>query len=181
MLVFTDGGCINNGKENAIASYAVYINNKIIRGHVMPYEYIYESGVLSCKFISIKPSNNRGELLSLIRSFIEILNAEDSEFIVYSDSQICVKTINEWYPSRLKKGTIHEFKNLDLIKIMMNLFYEIKKSKKIEIIHIKGHQCVKNNISYIQKIIIEGNNIVDKHASEILQKNNLIDYEIIIL
>lgn len=179
MLIFTDGGCINNGKKNARASYAVFMNNSIIRGHVMPFEYIYESNILSCNSTPINPSNNRGELLSLIRAFIEILSNPESDFTVFSDSQICVKTINEWYPNRLKKGTIHEFKNLDLIKIMMKLFYSIKENKTIKIIHTRGHQKITNNMSSEQKKIIGGNDIVDKHASIILHNNTLIDYELI--
>lgn len=179
MLVFTDGGCIGNGKVNAKASYAVYINNMILRGLVMPYEYVYNSGILSYTDRKISPSNNRGELLGLIRAFIEILNIDDNEIIVYSDSQICVKTINEWYPNRLRKGTIHEFKNLDLIRIMMKLYYEIKEIKNIKIVHTLGHQKIKNNMTDDEKKIIIGNEIVDKYTSELLLSKELIEYEVI--
>lgn len=180
MFVFTDGGCIRNGKKDAKASYSVYIDNYIVRGHVMPYEYTCDANnILSNNTNYISPSNNRGELLSLIVAFIEILKNKEDNFIVYSDSQICVKTINIWYPSRLKKGTTHEFKNLDLIKIMMNLYDKIKLTKKIEIIHIRGHQKIKENMTENEKKIISGNELVDKYASEILYVNNIVINEII--
>lgn len=179
MIVFTDGGCIGNGKSNAKASYAVYLDNTIIRGSVMPFEYKYESNILSCIDTKIAPSNNRGELLSIIRAFIEILNREDTKIVVYSDSQICVKTINEWYVNRLRKGTIHEFKNFDLVQIMMSLYYKIKLTKEIKIIHTRGHQKITNNMSEEQKKIIIGNDTVDKYASEVLVMKDLIDYEVI--
>ncbi len=179
MLVFTDGGCINNGKKNAKAAYALYINDYIIRGHVMPYEYEYNLDILSNNGKFICPSNNRAELLALIRAFMEILNFDDTNFTVYSDSQICVKTINEWYPNRLKKGTIHEFKNLDLINIMMTLYNKIKLTKNIEIIHVRGHQTISKNSTEYEKKIIGGNELVDKYATSILHLNTFIDYEII--
>lgn len=179
MLVFTDGGCIGNGYSKAKASYAVYIGDIVIRGHVMPYEYTYDGTNLSCTNVSSKPSNNRGELLSLVRAFIEILKTDSKEVTVYSDSQICVKTINEWYPNRLKKGTVHEFKNFDLVEIMMTLYNKIKEDKNIQIIHTRSHQKINKNMSDDQKKIINGNDIVDKHASEVLHKKELIDYEVI--
>lgn len=179
MLVFTDGGCIGNGKPHAKSSYAVYINNTIIRGHVMPHEYILSNILtLSCNTsVHIQPSNNRGELLSLIKAFMEILNIEDTNITVYSDSQICVKTINEWYDNRLRKGTTHEFKNLDLVEIMMTLYKKIKTCKDIRVIHTRGHQKITCNMSEEQKNIINGNNIVDHHASTILLSKTLIELE----
>jgi ribonuclease HI len=181
MLIFTDGGCIGNGTKKARASFAVYMNNTIIRGHVMPFEYSYHNGILTYTTNEIKPSNNRGELLSLIHAFIEIIKNDLDDIIVYSDSQICVKTINEWYPNRLKKGTIHEFKNLDLIKIMMFIYNNIKEHKNIKILHTRGHQKLNKNITEEQKKIIDGNCIVDKYASDILKVEKIIEYEIIYL
>lgn len=175
--VFTDGGCINNGAKNAKASYAVYIINKVIRGHVLPYEYTYYDNTLkTTTSINICPSNNRGELLSLVKAFIEIdkLNDIQSKYVVYSDSQICVKTINEWYNNRLKKGTVNQFKNFDLIKIMMYLYNKIKETKDITVVHIRGHQSIKKCVSQEQKNIINGNIIVDRYAYDILNKHDVV-------
>lgn len=179
MLVFTDGGCIGNGKYNAKASYAVYIDDTIIRGHVMPYEYVYGPEGLVCNNKPVSPSNNRGELLSLVHAFMEILNRDIDDYIVYSDSQICVKTINEWYPNRLKKGTVHEFKNLDLVQIMMGIYNKVKERCCIKVIHTRGHQKIIKNMSDEQKKIISGNDIVDRYASGVLQMKELLDYEVI--
>lgn len=178
MIFFTDGGCIGNGTSKAVASYAVYFNNTVIRGHVMPYEYKDD---LTTSNVNAKPSNNRGELLAIIHAFIQILKMDDqNNFIVYSDSQICVKTINEWYESRLRKGTTNSFKNIDLIEIMMKLYNQIKLlGKKIEVVHVRSHMKITDKMSEKEKMIVNGNNIVDKYASEILKNKKLIDYEII--
>jgi ribonuclease HI len=180
MIIFTDGGCINNGKKNAKAAFAVYMNNIIIRGYVIPNEYILQCNnniSLKCNDIFIPPSNNRGELLAIIYAFIEIItnNTINEEITLYSDSIICVKTINEWYTNRLNNGTLNRFKNLDLINIMMNLYDIIKKNNNISIVHIRGHQKVTkvNNNEEIK--LINGNNIVDLYVSDLLKN---IDYSI---
>lgn len=169
--IFTDGACRNNGKNNSRASFAVYVGNKIIRGIVKPYIYsISDNNDLHIiENQQINPSNNRGELLAIIYGLLYILNNTDKEYILYSDSLICINTINIWYFNREKKGTINEFKNLDLIQIIMDLIKKIKQSdKKINCLYVRGHQKNKD-------IIYIGNNIADKYASEIL--NNNIDIE----
>ena len=153
---FSDGGCINNGKKNAIASYcAILIDGKtknIKKGLVMPNKYILnlpiegtsdsiedtsvsieDTSILSIDdTIKIAPSNNRGELLGIIYCFIQLyLKTLDANFIptkveLYSDSLICIKTFNIWLPSRKKKNTAHELKNFDLIQIADILLTEIK-------------------------------------------------------
>ena len=96
---FSDGGCINNGKKNAIASYcSILIDGKtkqIKKGLVMPNKYILnlpleaplaaqleaplaaplaaQLDILSIdESIKIAPSNNRGELLGIIYCFIPV-------------------------------------------------------------------------------------------------------------
>ena len=62
-------------------------------------------------------TNNRMELTALIEALRAL--PEDAAVTVYSDSEICVKTINEWAAAwerrgwRRKSGAI---KNLDLVK-----------------------------------------------------------------
>jgi len=62
-------------------------------------------------------TNNRMELTALIEA-LETLPA-DGEFTVYSDSQLCVKTITEWAAGWEKRGWKRKtgpIKNLDLVK-----------------------------------------------------------------
>ncbi len=67
-------------------------------------------------------TNNRMELTALIRAYERL--PEDAELTVYSDSQLCVKTINEWAAGwekrcwRRKKGPIA---NLELVQELWDL------------------------------------------------------------
>ena len=67
-------------------------------------------------------TNNRMELTALIEAFRML--PEDAELTVYSDSQLCVRTINEWASGwetrgwRRKGGPIA---NLELVKTLYDL------------------------------------------------------------
>lgn len=197
MHIFTDGACIANGRKNSRASFAAYFintnnienidNNEkfVIRGMVQPYEYIInEKNDLKTTTINCSPSNNRGELLAIISAFMFIIKNKNlfDKITLYSDSLICVKTINEWYYKRLKKGTTHEFKNYDLIKIMMDLYESIRGIICIEIKHVRSHQKINSKMTNEQKNIITSNSIVDNYCTELLiNKLDNITYETITL
>jgi ribonuclease HI len=62
-------------------------------------------------------TNNRMELMALIDAYEAL--PEDARVTVHSDSQLCVKTINEWAKGWEKRGWKRkggEIKNLDLVK-----------------------------------------------------------------
>jgi len=67
-------------------------------------------------------TNNRMELRALIEAYKSL--PEDARLIVHSDSQLCVKTINEWATGweqrgwRRKKGPIA---NLELVRELWDL------------------------------------------------------------
>ena len=67
-------------------------------------------------------TNNRMELAALVYAYKKL--PEDSQAIIYSDSQLCVKTINEWAAGwesrgwRRKSGPIA---NLELVKSLYAL------------------------------------------------------------
>ena len=82
-------------------------------------------------------TNNRMELAALINAY-QVL-PEDSQITVYSDSQLCVKTINEWAVGwerrgwRRKSGPIA---NLELVKCLYAL---AGSHPKVELQWIKAH------------------------------------------
>jgi ribonuclease HI len=82
-------------------------------------------------------TNNRMELMALIKAF-EALPA-DGLFTAFSDSQLCVKTINEWAAGWEKRGWKRKtgpIKNLDLVKRL----YALSKEKTgITLKWIKAH------------------------------------------
>lgn len=82
-------------------------------------------------------TNNRMELTALIEALA--LLPPDAEVDVHTDSELCVKTINEWAAGwerngwRRKRG---EIKNLDLVK---NLYALAKAHPGVRIRWIPGH------------------------------------------
>ncbi len=67
-------------------------------------------------------TNNRMELTALIEAYRAL--PEDGLFEIYSDSQLCVKTINEWAAGWEKRGWKRKggaIKNLDLVKALYAL------------------------------------------------------------
>jgi hypothetical protein len=199
---FSDGGCINNGKKTARASFcSVFIDGKeknIIKDIVNPYKYylndekiIFDNGrivsididilsindiLLIDKSIFIAPSNNRGELLGIIYSLLQLLNRGLNESVcdntveIYTDSLICVKTFNEWLPNRRKNNTAHELKNFDLLIIAEYLLDEINKIyKSVNIIHVKSHQPRPHESEGTRKLFIWlGNQVADQNCSILL-------------
>jgi ribonuclease HI len=200
MLIYSDGGCINNGQKNAKAAFSSLINNTVITGYVLPYEYLLCDNELHVnKNVYINPSNNRAELLGIIHVFLYIIKLNDSqiddnqnnndnnnvnkdkkndngqsgdEYVLYSDSLICVKTINEWYNNREKKNTLHEFKNLDLINIVMLLYRKINALSCLICKHTNSHKKCLPTFTEIEKKIWYGNYLVDKYANELLKDIN---------
>ena len=82
-------------------------------------------------------TNNRMELTALIQG-MKLIDPE-TEMEVYSDSDLCVKTINEWAASWERRGWKRKdgpVKNLDLVREL----YELKKERpKVRLKWIKAH------------------------------------------
>jgi ribonuclease HI len=153
---FTDGGCINNGKKNAKASFCSIsidgTNKYIIDGLVQPNKYYLDEAEIVFdengkiinisttdtpyikidNAIKINPSSNRGELLGLVHCFAQLvcmgLNKDMSNnyIEVYTDSLLCVNTFNKWLLTRQKNNTTHKMKNIDLITIADIFFKQLK-------------------------------------------------------
>ena len=104
--VFTDGSCEGNPGRGGWAW--VWVEDDSIRGE--------GSG------IDPATTNNRMELTGLIHAYRAL--PPDLEITVHSDSELCVRTVNEWAPAweargwRRKGGPI---KNLELVQELYRL------------------------------------------------------------
>jgi ribonuclease HI len=68
-------------------------------------------------------TNNRMELKALIEAYKAL--PADTSVTVFSDSQLCVNTINDWAPKWEQAGWTRKsgpLKNLDLVKELLELF-----------------------------------------------------------
>jgi ribonuclease HI len=114
--VYIDGACINNGKPNAKAGYAVFFGADDPRNEF--------------KQVQGKQSNNTGELTALIRC-LQILDNASEHVHIYTDSEYVIKCAttfgaklyaNDW---KSKK----EIPNLELVKEAYTLFNSAKNTK----------------------------------------------------
>jgi ribonuclease HI len=99
--VFTDGSCEGNPGPGGWG--VVWVENDAVREE--------KNGR------DPSTTNNRMELAALIAAF-EMLPA-DARITVYSDSQLCVKTVNEWAVGWEKRGWKRKtgpIANLELVK-----------------------------------------------------------------
>ena len=143
MVIYTDGSCCGNGKAINSGGFGVIVldnNEKLL--------YNYNK---SCE----NTTNNREELKAILYSFLNygvninnpLLGFDTVEIpIVYSDSNYCVQTFNEWMFNWARNGWIKSDKkqpeNLDLIQAYYDWYQE---GYRIYLRKIKGHSGNKWN------------------------------------
>ena len=119
--LFTDGSCIPNPGPGGWG--VVWVR----AGEVVEQQHGSE----------LDTTNNRMELMALIAALR--LVAEDAEEKVYTDSQLCVNTINQWAAGWERNGWKRKsgpIKNLDLVKEV----YALKQSRpSVTIAWIAAH------------------------------------------
>ena len=149
--IYTDGSCINNGKEDAVCGYGVYYEG----------EYKKSTSKKLKKKEGYKITNNRAELKAILSGLekLEKEIEEGKEIVVHTDSiySIQVLTNNKTY-ERIKKGK--EVPNKDYVKKGYKL---IEEYPNIKFHHILAHTGKKDNYSI-------GNDKADKLANEAIKE-----------
>ena len=82
-------------------------------------------------------TNNRMELMALIAAY-EMLPA-DSEISVYSDSQLCVKTVNEWAAGWELRGWRRKSGPIANLELVQKLWALANAHASVELRWIKAH------------------------------------------
>ena len=82
-------------------------------------------------------TNNRMELRALIEAY-ELL-PEDSEISVYSDSQLCVKTINEWAAGWERRGWKRKSGPIANLELVQRLYALAKRHPRVRLTWIRAH------------------------------------------
>jgi ribonuclease HI len=88
-------------------------------------------------------TNNRMELQALIEAFQRLPG--DRDLVAYSDSQLCVRTINEWAAGWEKRGWKRKggpIKNLELVQQLYALKHE---KPRIDLQWIRAHEGTRWN------------------------------------
>jgi len=147
--VYTDGACLNNGKENTIAGIGIFFN-------------INDERNLSKK-LDGKQTNNSAELNAIIEAYHIIENdiKNGKKIIIVTDSEYSMKCIS-YYGEKLHQNNYNlDIPNKELVKKIYDLY---KDKSNVKFIHIKAHTN-KNDIHSI------GNYNADKLANEALGLN----------
>jgi len=82
-------------------------------------------------------TNNRMELTALITAF-ELL-PEDSEVTVYSDSDLCVKTVNEWAAGWERRGWKRKTGPIANLELVKRLYALSRAHPKVKLRWIRAH------------------------------------------
>ena len=141
MIIYTDGSCCGNGKAVNSGGFGVIVvdnNEKLL------FNYNKRSE---------NTTNNREEIKAILYSFLNygVNIYKNSNFnieipIVYSDSNYCVQTFNEWMFNWANRGWIKSDKkqpeNLDLIQAYYDWY---QKGYRIDLRKVKGHNGNKWN------------------------------------
>jgi ribonuclease HI len=130
LICFTDGSCINNGKKNARAGYAV----------VWPFDCTLN---VSKKLSDEPNTNNRAELhavLCALRQADQIDPGRQRELFIYTDSELVIKTATKWLPGWIKNDFKTSKKqpvaNQDLVK---DLAKRLGLRTRVRFEHVKAH------------------------------------------
>jgi len=138
MRFYTDGGCLNNGKENAIAGWAVIPENHSVSamyGLLEKTEFEYKDGKLLSVKNSHKPATNiRAEGYALIVAILKAKHWQVSAEIVI-DCMHWVNVCTKWMQGWEKKGKIDEKENPDMIRILLQLTREVE----VQFIYQRSH------------------------------------------
>lgn len=137
MVIYTDGSCLGNGKSVNSGGYGVIV---LDNDEKLLYNYSKRSE---------NTTNNREELKAILYSFLNygininnpLLGFNNYDIpIVYSDSNYCVQTFNEWMFNWARNGWVKSDKkipeNLDLIQAYYDWY---QKGYRIDLRKVKGH------------------------------------------
>jgi len=119
--VFTDGGCQPNPGPGGWG--VVYVRDDQIVKQLHGYDP--------------DTTNNRMELTALIEA-LKIL-PDDHDIVVYSDSDLCVKTINEWASAWEKRGWKRKTGPIKNLELVQELFALSKAKPRVTLKWIKAH------------------------------------------
>ena len=137
MIIYTDGSCLGNGKAVNCGGFGVVV---LDNDEKLVYNYNKR-----CE----NTTNNREELKAILYSFLNygvninnpLLGFNNYDIpIVYSDSNYCVQTFNEWMFNWARNGWVKSDKkipeNLDLIQAYYDWY---QKGYRIDLRKVKGH------------------------------------------
>lgn len=123
--IYTDGSCINNGTENAVAGYGVYFGLNDPRNE---YKKLKNNE-------SYRPTNNRAELKAILVALSKVTDEVEAgkEVMIHTDSQY---SITSFTSNTIRKRLAKDVPNYDYVSRGYNI---IKKYPNIKFHHVNAH------------------------------------------
>lgn len=153
MVIYTDGSADKNGDKNSPGGFAVVVYDD--DGHLI------DAYAERCT----NTTNNAMEMSAIVYA-LEHYGANNADFLVplvYSDSQYCVRTFNEWYPRWKANGWIKSDKKVPENLTLIKKFDKLSSTKRINLQWIKGHNKT------------EGNELADNLAAGRIKVENILN------
>ena len=119
--VFTDGSCEGNPGRGGWAW--VWVEDDEIRGEGHGRDPA--------------TTNNRMELTALIEAFRTL--PTDAAVTLYSDSELCVKTVNEWAAGWERRGWRRKTGPIANLELVLTLWAEAKRHPRVTLRWIRAH------------------------------------------
>ncbi|CAI5441993.1 unnamed protein product [Caenorhabditis angaria] len=130
-IVYTDGACSNNGRENAKAGWGVYWGDDNLDNSYGP---VYG-----------EPTNNRGELIAVEKALETAIKRGIKKVLVKTDSNLLIQSLDKWILGWRKKGWKtadgKPVKNRDLLEKIDKLRGELE----VQFEHVRGHCGIDGN------------------------------------
>lgn len=152
--VYTDGGCINNGKPGAKAAYGYYFP-----GHK---ELSFADRVPEDQ----PQTNNRGELLGILEGIKKAQSSfplHETDIHIFTDSEYCKNCITKWLPGWVAKNwktsTGTAVVNRDLIEEISNRLICFN---SYTFTHVRAHTGGDDDMS-------KNNHIVDRMVAKLIE------------
>lgn len=153
--IYTDGGCVGNGKKNAKGGIGIYNETD---------KTVYSQKIVLDTF-NTPVTNNICELFA-IKTAIDMYAKSTNSIKIFTDSMYSVNIFTKWAKNWKKNNWTKSDKkiilNLDLIKDI----YEKTLIYNIKFIHCRSHQTEPKDKSSNLYNIWFGNNLADKLATE---------------
>ena len=118
--VYTDGGCSNNGKRNAVSGIGIFFGVGDPRN--------------VSKRIEGKQTNNTAELTAILEAYVLIEPDLDKRITIVSDSEYAIRCVTS-YGDKCEKQGWPEIPNRVLVKRV----YELYKDTHVQFIHVDAH------------------------------------------
>ena len=139
LLISIDGACRRNGMPNCVAAGGVFVQHFD--------ENLHLTNTLTMSNYEVASTNQRGELLALLKALDYIYASEQNAQIITDSEYIFNAMTKNWFvgwESRGWKTAMYEpVKNSDIWKSIKQVYDKCINDKNLEVLfyHIKGH-CI---------------------------------------